>query len=155
MSTRTLWMVVAAVLLLSGEWALAQPRDYASFLREIRDLDHLPYLEDGVVSRQFSSYHRASRYDREAKQCVEMETNGDAGHKLSVHFGPQAGVELQAFDLPPATPRFAFGDLQWVLDPVERNHVFFLPGNGATEAKTTPPENLVATIPGPGCVYRI
>ncbi|PIX46663.1 MAG: hypothetical protein COZ57_10825, partial [Armatimonadetes bacterium CG_4_8_14_3_um_filter_66_20] len=30
MSTRTLWMVVAAVLLLSGEWALAQPRDYAS-----------------------------------------------------------------------------------------------------------------------------
>ncbi len=57
-------------------------RDHKWFLREIMDLDCLPYLEEGVVSRQFSCCNRASRYDRERKVCVGMDANGDAGHLL-------------------------------------------------------------------------
>ena len=45
--------------------ALGGPLDYCTILRQVGDLDRLPYLEEGVVSRQFSSYHRGSRYDRE------------------------------------------------------------------------------------------
>jgi len=130
-------------------------RDYAFFLREIRDLDRLPYLDEGTVSRQFSSYNRASRYDRQTKQCVGMDTNGDAGHKMTVHFGAEAARELEAFQIPADTPRYAFGDLEWVLDPVARTDVFFLPAKGIAEPGTSPPENIVATIPGPGCIYRI
>ena len=33
-------------------------RDYNSFLREVMSLARLPYLEEGTISRQFSSYNR-------------------------------------------------------------------------------------------------
>ncbi|NOY82838.1 MAG: DUF2961 domain-containing protein [Kiritimatiellaeota bacterium] len=130
-------------------------RSYKWFLHEIMDLDRLPYLEEGVVSRQFSSYNRASRYDRKKKVCVGMDANGDAGHRPTIHFGPGAAVELERFRVPPSTPRYAYGDLEWVLDPLERNHVFFLSRNGGADSATKPPENIVAAIPGPGCIYRI
>jgi len=135
--------------------ASARELNYKWFLRHVTDLDRLPYLEDGVVSRQFSSYHRASRYNRETGQCEGMDVNGDAGHRLSVHFGPDARKELEAFAIPADTPRYEFGDLQWVLDPLERNHVFFLPRPGVESPQTSPPEGIVATIGGPGCIFRI
>ena len=156
MPRRSLLCVLAALCTASAGNAGDDARcDYADFLREVRDLDRLPYLEDGTVSRQFSSYHRTSRYDRTTKQCVGMDQNGDSGHKLTAHFGPEAASEFGSFSIPTDTPRFPFGDLEWVLDPVERTHVFFFPRKGATESKTSPPENIVATIPGPGCIYRI
>jgi hypothetical protein len=150
-----LCMFVACCAATVGNAADDVRRDYAFFLREIRDLDRLPYLDEGTTTRQFSSYHRASHYDRATKQCVGMDTNGDAGHKLTVHFGAEAANELRAFQIPADTPQYAFGDLEWVLDPVERTDVFFLPAKGVTEPKSSPPENIVATIPGPGCIYRI
>ena len=150
---------ISAVLLTAAcfctDAATEQRRDYKWFLHAIMDMDRLPYLEEGVVSRQFSSYHRASRYDREKKVCVGMDRNGDAGHRLAVHFGEKAQAELAQFGIPAETPRFAFGDLEWVLDPLERNHVFFLPREGVAEPKTKPPEKIVAAIPGPGCIFRI
>jgi len=133
----------------------AERRDYTWFLRRIMDLDRLPYLEQGVTSRQFSSYNRRSRYDRAANKCVGMDANGDAGHRLTVHFGPEAQAELVRFGIPSDARRCGFGDLEWTLDPVERNHLFFLPRPGALGPKTKPPENVVAAIPGPGCIYRI
>ncbi len=129
--------------------------DYSTFLRQVGDLDRLPYLKKDVVSRQFSSYHRGSRYDRETGKCVGMDINGDAGHLLTVHAGPSAAKELEEFKVPPSTPAFAFGDLKWVLDPLERTDVFFLPRNDVREPATSPPENIAAAIPGPGCIYRI
>jgi len=146
--------VLLAWLVGASAWS-GERRDYAWFLRYVADLDRLPYLEEGVVSRQFSSYHRGSRYDREKKVCVGMDINGDAGHKLTVHFGPKAAEELAAFQIPADTPRYDFGSLQWVLDPLERTHVFFLPRKGSFAEQTKPPENIVATIAGPGCIFRI
>ena len=102
-------------------------RDYRWFLRQVASLERLPFLEEGVVSRQFSSYNRASRYDRENDMCVGMDANGDAGHKLAVHAGPKAAEELKAFKIPDNAPRVPFGDLHWVLDPLERNRISFLP----------------------------
>lgn len=139
-------------------------RDYRWFLRQVADLDRLPYLEEGVVSRQFSSYNRGSRYDRATGECVGMDLNGDAGFTLAVHSGPNAARELEEFEIPAGTPRFPFGDLEWVLDPLERNHVFFLPRAGASGRETEPaaaaprtkvPAGIVAAIPGPGCIWRI
>jgi hypothetical protein len=130
-------------------------RDYGWFLNQVMDLDRLSHWEEGVVTRQFSSYNRASYYDRQKKACVGMDVNGDAGFKLSVHFGPKAAAEMAEFAIPAGTPRFAFGDLEWVLDPVERNHVFFLPRKGVDKPSASPPENVVACIAGPGCIYRI
>jgi hypothetical protein len=131
-------------------------RDYAWFLRRVADLHRLPYLEQGVTSRQFSSYNRGSRYDRETGLCEGMDLNGDAGHVMAVHAGPDVAAELAAFGgIPDDTPRFRFGDLEWVLDPLERNHVFFLPAEGVEQPVTRPPGNIVAAIPGPGCIFRI
>jgi hypothetical protein len=135
-------------------------RDYRWFLRQVADLDRLPYLEEGVVSRQFSSYHRGSRYDRATGECVGMDINGDAGFYLTVHSGPKAAGELEELEIPADTPRFPFGDLEWVLEPLERNHVFFLPRSGGADPRTAAPrtkvpEGIVAAIPGPGCIWRI
>ena len=145
---------LAAAASLAGA-AAGEVRDYNWFLRQAMSLQRLPYLEEAVVSRQFSSYHRASRYDRELGLCVGMDANGDAGHSLTIHAGPKAAEELKAFKIPADAPRYAFGDLQWVLDPLERNHVFFLPRNGVGEPKAKPPKILVAAIGGPGCICRI
>lgn len=147
------WMTV--LLTLGVAAGAGERRDYAWFLRRVADLDRLPYLEEGVVSRQFSSYHRASRYDREKGVCVGMDRNGDAGHRMTVHSGPNAALELAEFKIPAGTPQHDFGSLKWVLDPLERTHVFFLPRKGSFAEQTKPPENIVATIPGPGCIYRI
>ena len=155
-STIPTFLTAATLALLTCLPASAgERRDYIWFLRQIKDLDRLPYLEEGVISRQFSSYNRASYYDREKRACVGMETNGDSGHRLSIHFGAEAGQQLKAFAIPADTPSYPFGDLKWVLDPLERNHVFFLPQEGVTSPKARPPENIVACIPGPGCIYRI
>ena len=129
--------------------------DYAHLLRRITDLDRLPYLEEGVVSKQFSSYNRASRYDREKGVCVGMDANFDGTFTLTVHAGPGTAEELAKFKIPAATRRYAFGDLEWMLDPLERTHVFFLPRDGVRNPRTKPPEKIAAAIPGPGCIYRI
>jgi hypothetical protein len=155
MSATTLRRLAAGFLALAVAGLAAETRDLAWFLHYVTDLDRLPFFEEGVVSRQFSSYHRASRFDREKGVCVGMDTNGDAGHCLTVHAGTQAAAELAAFEVGTEAPRLPFGDLEWVLDPLERNHVFFLPAAGVTEAKTVPPENLVAAIAGPGCIVRL
>ncbi len=155
MTTRRLARAAVCLLATACAAIAAEPRDLAWFLRYVTDLDRLPFPEDGVVSRQFSSYHRASRFDRQTGACVGMDANGDAGHCLTVHAGPQAAAELAAFGVPPETPRVPFGDLEWVLDPLERNHVFFLPAPGVAEPRTSPPKNLVAAIAGPGCIVRI
>ncbi len=144
-----------ALAVAGGGTAAGQTRDMSWFLRQTADLDRLPYLEQGVVSRQFSSYNRASHYDRRTKKCVAMDTNGDAGYCLKVHFGPTAAAEFHQFEVPAGTPRLAFGDLQWVLDPVERTDVFFFPRPGVAEPQTVPPENVVACIAGPGYIDRI
>ncbi len=99
--------------------------DYAQVLRRITDLDRLPYLKEGIVSRQFSSYNRASRYDREKGVCVGMDANGDGIFTLTVHAGPGTAEGLAKFKIPAATRRYAFGDLEWILDPLERTDVFF------------------------------
>ncbi|NQT53433.1 DUF2961 domain-containing protein, partial [bacterium] len=146
------------VLAVAGALSLAQAgevRDYRWFLRHMASLERLPYLEPGVVSRQFSSYNRASYLDRDTGVCVGMDANGDAGHKLAVHFGPKAAEELTALNIPATAPRVPFGDLEWVLDPLERNHIFFLPRQGVIQPKTKPPANVVAAIAGPGAVFRI
>jgi len=148
-------LIAVVCFVLSAPAAGAEKRDYAWFLEQIMDLDRLPYLEEGVVSRQFSSYHRGSYYDREKKTCVGMDINGDAGHKPTIHYGSKTGEVFEAFGIPADTPRYAFGDLEWVLDPVERNHVFFFPKQNVDTPKTRPPKGIVATIPGPGCIYRI
>lgn len=151
-------MRIAPTLLLSlaaCNLPAAETRDYCSMLRGVADLAGLPYPEPGVVARQFSSYNRQSRYDRQAKVCVGMDANGDSGHALAVHFGPETASEMREFQLPPDAPRAAFGDLEWVLDPLERNHVFFLPKPGVKEPKTRPPEKIVACIAGPGVIDRI
>lgn len=138
-----------------GTTAAAERRDVGWFLHYATDLDRLPFFEDGVVSRQFSSYHRASRFDREKGLCVGMDVNGDAGHCLTVHAGPAAAAELAAFGIAATAPRMPFGSLEWVLDPVERNHVFFLPRDGAASGVTVPPQGLVAALGGPGCIMRL
>ncbi len=51
-------------------------RDYAYFLRQLTDLDRLPFLEDGTTCRQFSSFDRSS-YDPS-----RWGANGDAGHYI-------------------------------------------------------------------------
>ncbi|MBN2449200.1 MAG: DUF2961 domain-containing protein [Lentisphaeria bacterium] len=148
--------VFAALVASPGVWLTgAEVRDCAWFLRRLADLDRLPFSEPGVVSRQFSGYHRASRYDRETQTCVGMDVNGDSGHVLSVHAGPEAAAEFAAFGIPAATPRVAFGDLEWVLDPLERNHVFFFPRPAVENPAALPPGKLVAAIRGPGCILRL
>jgi len=151
------WVVLAALAGLAPACATeaAGQRDYAWFLRQVADLDRLTLPDDTVVSRQFSSYNRASYYDRATGQCVGMDANGDAGHVLKVHSGPEAAQELAQFALPADAPRADFGDWQWILDPVERNHVFFLPRPGASAPQTRLPEKIVACIAGPGCIVRI
>jgi len=144
------WFVAAA-----AAGVAAETRDLAWFLHYVTDLDRLPFFEEGVVSRQFSSYSRASRFDRDKGECAGMDVNGDAGFTLTVHAGPQAAAEMAAFGLGPEVQRVPFGDLEWVLDPVERNHVFFLPAAGTAAPRAVPPGNLVAAIAGPGCIVRL
>ena len=52
-------------ILALGPWALAQDaavRDYSYFLKQLTDLDRLPFLEEGTTCKQFSSFDRGS-YD--------------------------------------------------------------------------------------------
>jgi hypothetical protein len=155
MTAAALQRLAACLLAALAMARAAEPQDLGWFLHYVTDLDRLPVFEEGVTSRQFSSYHRASRFDREKGVCVDMEVNGDAGHCLTVHSGPAAAARLAVFGIGPELPRAPFGDLEWVLDPVERTHVFFLPAAGAAQATAVPPQNLVAAIAGPGCILRL
>lgn len=67
-------------------------RDTAYFLNQLTDLDRLPYLEDGVVSAQFSSYDRMSRLDPETGEIINNDANGDSGHYLRVDEQTGEGV---------------------------------------------------------------
>ncbi len=66
----------------AGTEEAAQPEDLAFFLRRLVDLDRLPIIEQGVRTRQFSSYDRSSRYDETTGEYVNWDANGDAGHYL-------------------------------------------------------------------------
>jgi hypothetical protein len=62
----------------------SQPRDYAYFLERLVDLDRLPFLEGGVVNRQFSSYDRRSRYDAATGRYIDWDANRDAANYVRV-----------------------------------------------------------------------
>lgn len=53
-------------------------RDYSWFLKQLIDLDRLPFLEDGTTCKQFSSYDRASH------DPSRWGANGDCGKYLKV-----------------------------------------------------------------------
>jgi len=57
-------------------------RNYTYFLKRLIDLDRLPFLEEGVTCKQFSSYDRRSRYDEKTGQYLEWDANGDSGNYL-------------------------------------------------------------------------
>ena len=57
-------------------------RDYCYFLSQLIDLERLPFLEEGVTCKQFSSYDRKSRYDEATGAYLDWDANGDAGNYL-------------------------------------------------------------------------
>jgi len=60
----------------------AETLSYADLVNRLVDLEALAVLpEPGEASAQWSSYHRASRYDTEADKYVEWDQNGD-GHGI-------------------------------------------------------------------------
>lgn len=61
----------------------AEPKDMVHFLRQLTDLDRLPYLEYGVTCKQFSSYDRASKID-EKGNLVNWEANADYGQYIRI-----------------------------------------------------------------------
>lgn len=58
--------------------------DYTFFLKQLTDLDALAVGADGVYTRQFSSYDRASRYDEATGKYVNWDANGDSGHYIRI-----------------------------------------------------------------------
>jgi len=59
-------------------------RNYTDFLNQLIALDRLPFLEEGVTCKQFSSYDPRSRYDEKTDQYLEWDANGDSGHYLRI-----------------------------------------------------------------------
>ncbi len=76
------------LLLVSSSASLAAPeplvRDYCYFLHKLVDLESLPYLEDGVSCKQFSSY------DRRSHEPEGWAANGDAGKYIRVEENGEA-----------------------------------------------------------------
>jgi hypothetical protein len=65
-------------------------RDYTYFLNQLDDLDRLPFLEEGVTCKQFSSYDPRSQYDAKTGQYLNWDANGDSGHYLRVETDKEA-----------------------------------------------------------------
>jgi len=70
------------ILVLAACVSPAAELDYCHFLRTLTDLDRLPFLDEGVTCKQFSSYDRASRYDEKTGRYLNWSANGDSGHYL-------------------------------------------------------------------------
>jgi len=93
------WPVLLVALLFAGAtqdlsaW-LGKPkepvRNYTYFLNQIVDLDRLPFLEEGVTCKQFSSYDPRSKYDEKTGQYLNWDANGDSGHYLRVESDKEA-----------------------------------------------------------------
>src|SRR5262245_4565105 len=73
--------------------------DLSRLVGQRTDLDRLPYLEEGVTSRQFSSYDRASRLGPGGEK-LDWGANGDAGHYLRVE--PSGEAVMAEMDGPGA-----------------------------------------------------
>ena len=55
--------------------------DFCRLVKQLYDLDSLPYLSEGMSSDQASSYDRRSRYDPTQNQYLEWNANHDRGHQ--------------------------------------------------------------------------
>ena len=91
------WFIVIGVAgfaswLVQPVWS--ETRDYASFLRELIDLDRLPLLEEGVRTMQASSYDRASRYDPSTDTYMGWDANNDSGQYIRID--PKTGEGVMA-----------------------------------------------------------
>lgn len=78
--SRTLKGILIGLLLSTP--ALAAPRPYSAFLRDVVDLERLAVLpQEGATCKQFSSYDRASRIGDDGR-LIDWGANGDAGNFL-------------------------------------------------------------------------
>jgi D-arabinan exo alpha-(1,3)/(1,5)-arabinofuranosidase (non-reducing end) len=134
------WLLAACAALGSAR-AVAEDLDLIKLVGQLSDLDRLPYLEEGVTSRQFSSYDRASRLGPNGEK-IDWGANGDAGHYIRAEPGGEAvmaemdgpGAITQTWS---ANPQ---GKLHIYIDGAERPIVFdFAAFTGGTIPEIPPP----------------
>ena len=76
-------LALCVVIVFATGTAIAAPvHDFASFVRDLIDLDKLPLLEDGVTCREWTSFDR-NEYKNpgangDAGQYIRVEPNGEA-----------------------------------------------------------------------------
>ncbi len=74
-----------------------EPRDYASFVRALADLDRLPLLDNDLRTKQASSYDRESRYDATTDTYARWDAGGDSGKyaRISLRTGESTMVSIK------------------------------------------------------------
>ncbi|HEY3418089.1 MAG TPA: DUF2961 domain-containing protein [Armatimonadota bacterium] len=80
------WRGLLMLLTLLAGCLVGQAGDvvtFASFIRQLTDLDRMPVIEEGVTCKQFSSYDRASKIDEQGN-LSNWGANGDHGQYLRV-----------------------------------------------------------------------
>ena len=101
----------------AGEAADPAVKDLSFFLLRLVDLDHLPQLEDGVRTAQFSSYDRKSRLDPASGKYLDWDSNGDSGQYLRVE--PNGEAVMAEIDGPGVIWRI------WSANPQGRIRFYF------------------------------
>jgi len=87
-------MTVGSLLSAGGCRTEARVKDYSFFLEQLTDLDRLAVLEEGIRTKQWSSYDRASRYDEATGKYIKWDANGDSGHYIRTD--PETGEGVMA-----------------------------------------------------------